>query len=272
MSKKKNTRTEKYFILLLLIFGLSATIIESGHEVMAAFIFTFGFLILGWMYLKLNLVSSRTWKIKYWNLWDKSKLILFIVLVFSFVGLATGADWLNELIEWFIVFGLIWFFIAYLRKGIRFLTSLYKPRTPSSFAIEEIDKMDGIQFEITLEKIYDGLGYFAELTPFNDFGADVIIIKSKEKTVIQAKRYGERKTVGVAAINEVVGACGYYNAHKKIAITNRYFTKAAKETAKRNNVKLIDREGLVLLLKEYRHNLDQNFLLRFTKRPKKDEV
>jgi restriction system protein len=58
--------------------------------------------------------------------------------------------------------------------------------------MEEIDRMEGIEFEVFLSKLYDALGYFAEVTPpSGDFGADVITVKEKVKTVIQAKCYGE---------------------------------------------------------------------------------
>ncbi|WP_052404874.1 restriction endonuclease [Bacillus rubiinfantis] len=72
-------------------------------------------------------------------------------------------------------------------------------------------------------------GYHVEVTnPSGDFGGDLLLRKRKEKAVVQAKRYGEDKKVGVDAINEVVGAAGYYNATKKIVITNRYYTVSVK--------------------------------------------
>lgn len=56
------------------------------------------------------------------------------------------------------------------------------------------------------------------------------------------------------AINEVVGATGYYNATKKIVITNRYFTDAAKTYAKRNGVTLLDRDDLIRMINQYYEN------------------
>lgn len=69
--------------------------------------------------------------------------------------------------------------------------------------------------------------------------------------MVQAKRYGEDKKVGVDAINEVVGAAGYYNATKKLVITNRYYTDAAKITAKRNGVIFLDRDDLIRMINQY---------------------
>ncbi|MEC1526075.1 restriction endonuclease [Neobacillus niacini] len=62
---------------------------------------------------------------------------------------------------------------------------------------------------------------------------------------------------------KVCGGAGYWNAQNKVVITNRYFTKSAILSAERNNVKLIDRDGLQLLLREYRDSLENKNLFRF---------
>lgn len=254
--------------MFFILFAISLAIIESGGKVLAAFIFSVGILVLIWRYLHLHRASARTWKVRYWRPWDKIKLMVLILSFLTVMSLITDSEWIYKLIYSIILFSLTWYTIVFIIKRIKSIKLFFyhKPNRSPSFAIEEIDKLDGTQFEVTLAEVYDGLGYFTEVTPNNDFGADVITIRGKKKTVIQAKRYGEGRTVGVAAINEVVGASGYYHAHKKIVITNRYFTSAAKETAKRNNVKLIDRDGLVSLLKQYRHALDQSFISRFSNR------
>jgi HJR/Mrr/RecB family endonuclease len=95
-----------------------------------------------------------------------------------------------------------------------------------------------------------------------DFGADVITVKEKTKNVIQAKCFGENQSVGVEAINEVCGDAGYWNAQNKVVITNRYFTKSAILSAEKNNVKLINRDGVQLFLREYRECLGNKNLFR----------
>ncbi|PEC41575.1 restriction endonuclease, partial [Priestia megaterium] len=51
-----------------------------------------------------------------------------------------------------------------------------------------IDKMDGYQFEIYLQALFQQLGYKPQVTKKSgDFGAD-LVMKGKEKIVIQAKR------------------------------------------------------------------------------------
>jgi restriction system protein len=118
--------------------------------------------------------------------------------------------------------------------------------------IEDVDQMSGLEFEHFLAPVFRGQGYYVEVTNSSgDFGGDLVLKKGKEKSVIQAKRYGEEKKVGVDAINQVVGAAGYYNATVKIVITNRYYTNAAKITAKRNGVTLIDRDDLIRMINQY---------------------
>ncbi|PGZ75382.1 restriction endonuclease, partial [Priestia megaterium] len=94
-----------------------------------------------------------------------------------------------------------------------------------------IDKMDGYQFEIYLQALFQQLGYKPQVTrKSGDFGAD-LVMKGKEKIVIQAKRYGVNNRVSISAVQEVYGAKAYYKANQAWVVTNSYFTKQAKELA-----------------------------------------
>lgn len=107
-----------------------------------------------------------------------------------------------------------------------------------------IDNLSGIEFESYLFNLFKNLGYEVENTPAsNDYGADLIISKDTERIVVQAKRYNS--TVGIAAIQEVIGAKNYYEANKCMVVTNNYFTPNAIELAKANNVELWDRKVLI---------------------------
>jgi hypothetical protein len=214
--------------------------------------------------LGLHLALKRTKKVKYWTFAQKCKLTLYLfvtLMMFAPHNIIGGLLYLSFFI------GLIYFIFKGIwrwYKNINFVISSSEPTKVNFMAIEEIDRMDGRQFELFLSKLYDGLGYFSEVTPqAGDFGADVITVKDKTKTAIQAKCFGEGQSVGVEAINEVCGGAGYWNAQNKIVITNRYFTKSAILSAERNHVKLIDRDGLQLLLREYRDSLENKNLFRF---------
>lgn len=70
----------------------------------------------------------------------------------------------------------------------------------------------------------------------------LLLKKDGIRTVVQAKRY--KGKVGVKAIQEVIGAKGYYNCDRAMVITNSYFTRQAKELADKNGVELWNRIDL----------------------------
>lgn len=113
--------------------------------------------------------------------------------------------------------------------------------------VGQIDNMTGEEFEEFLSICFKRLGYAVKTTPKSkDFGADLILIDRGNKTVVQAKRY--KKTVGSAAVQEVVGAIKYYGANNAIVITNSKFTSSAYALARPNGVELWDREKLIDLI------------------------
>lgn len=116
---------------------------------------------------------------------------------------------------------------------------------PSSglFTIQDVDKMNGSEFEIFLSILFEKMGYTVQQTPLSgDQGADLIIEKFNEKSVVQAKRYGKKVTN--SAVQEVVAAIKHYNANNAFVVTNNKFTDSAIELANSNNVNLIDRSKL----------------------------
>ena len=113
-----------------------------------------------------------------------------------------------------------------------------------------IDKMDGYQFEVYLRALFQQLGYKPQITPKSgDFGAD-LVMKGKDKIVIQAKRYGVKNRVSLSAVQEVYGAKAYYKANQAWVVTNSYFTKQAKELAAACDVTLVDRADLQKFINE----------------------
>jgi HJR/Mrr/RecB family endonuclease len=104
---------------------------------------------------------------------------------------------------------------------------------------------------------------FIQFRQKHDYEIDVIIIKDKIKTGIQAKCYGEGRTIGVEAVTEVCVGAGYWRVQKKIVITNRYFSKMALITAKSNNIEMIDHDGLKILIKEYQEMIEPRFIFHF---------
>ncbi|MEF8680460.1 UNVERIFIED_CONTAM: restriction endonuclease [Bacillus cereus] len=113
-------------------------------------------------------------------------------------------------------------------------------------SIDDIDQMNGLQFEKYLGSLYQSLGYNTEVTKGSgDFGADLILENNSEKIIIQAKRYSNK--VSIQAVQEIVAAKGFYNAEHAWVVTNNYFTAPARKLADANNVLLIDRDLLIKL-------------------------
>lgn len=192
--------------------------------------------------------------IRYWR--RRNKIILGIALYLLIVGLSDTAS--NPVIRLVINLIFLAVFFGSIGLGLRWLYRVCKALIynikPTNFIepIEDVDKMSGHEFEHYLAPVFRSQGYHVEVTKSSgDFGGDLLLRKRKEKAVVQAKRYGEDRKVGVDAINEVVGAAGYYNATKKIVITNRYYTEAAKISAKRNGVTLLDRDDLIRMINQY---------------------
>jgi len=120
-----------------------------------------------------------------------------------------------------------------------------------SFTIDDIDLMDGKEFEEYIAKLFTKMGYEAEVTKAsNDQGIDVIAKKDGTSIGIQAKRYSG--TVGNSAVQEAVGGKAMYKVDKVMVITNNEFTSGAKKLAQANDVVLWDRNILKDKVSQYR--------------------
>lgn len=115
--------------------------------------------------------------------------------------------------------------------------------------INDIDNMDGFEFEKFISKLLSNLGYtYSAVTKqAGDYGIDVIAIKDKIKYAIQCKNYSQ--PVGNKAIQEAYSGKTFYDCHVAIVITNNYFTANAINQAKMNKVVLWDRDKLKELIK-----------------------
>lgn len=114
-------------------------------------------------------------------------------------------------------------------------------------------KLNGPDFERLLYRLYEAMGYSVQLNgKVGDQGGDLIVTKSQERVLIQAKCY-INSTVGNNAVQEAVAAKNHYNCNLAGVVTTSNFTKEATELAKTNNVELIPRELLQKMLLDYLH-------------------
>lgn len=121
--------------------------------------------------------------------------------------------------------------------------------------IRAIDQMTGDQFEEFLVFFFRLLGYSAKKTKKSrDQGADVILNIDGVRIVVQAKRM--RNKVSNSAVQEVVASKAFYQATDAWVVTNSYYTEAAKELGRANNVQLWDRDRLIAELSKI--NINKN--------------
>lgn len=109
---------------------------------------------------------------------------------------------------------------------------------------DNYDYMEGHEFEYFCADLLKCIGYTdAEVTPGSgDQGVDILACKDGVKYAIQCKCYSS--DIGNKAVQEVYSGAKYYNCHVPVVLTNRYFTKSAKELAQKTNVLLWDRDIL----------------------------
>lgn len=134
-------------------------------------------------------------------------------------------------------------------QNIKKLEQLTNGIKTNKITIEDIDFMDGYEFEDFVSKIFKKMGYVTQVTKSSgDQGIDVLAIKDNIKIAIQAKCYSGN--VGNHAVMEAVAGMKFYDADKCMVITNSMFTKSAKELANINKVILWDRNKLIQKLEE----------------------
>lgn len=117
-------------------------------------------------------------------------------------------------------------------------------------SINDLDSVTGHEFERFLKKLFANMGYQVTHTKLSgDQGADLVVSKHGEKTVVQAKRYTEK--VNNKAVQEVVASIKHFEADRGMVVTNSYFTKSAIQLANSNQIELINRDELKNLISEY---------------------
>lgn len=110
--------------------------------------------------------------------------------------------------------------------------------------IREVDTMSGEDFEHFLGELFKRRGFKVSYTATSgDYGADLLLKDGQDIIAVQAKRYSG--TVGVKAVQEIIGAVKMYNATEAWVVTNSHFTKQAIKLADINDVYLIDRDELI---------------------------
>jgi len=114
--------------------------------------------------------------------------------------------------------------------------------------IDEINTLNGKDFENLIISNFNNLGFLATNTPATgDFGADIIVeTDNGTRIIVQCKRF--KNKVNLKAVQEVVGAISHYQGDIGIVITNNEFLNSAKKLADSNDVELWGRNELMKFL------------------------
>ena len=135
-----------------------------------------------------------------------------------------------------------------------------QPQDAPPLTIEDADKLDPEFFEAFVAALFQAQGYHVELTPYSgDKGADVIAYQNEEETsglLIQVKQRKEGSKPGDDAVDEIVAAKPFYEekcdaTFQPIAITNREFTRQARQYGEENHVRMYGRKWLKKSLKQH---------------------
>jgi restriction system protein len=106
-----------------------------------------------------------------------------------------------------------------------------------------VDAMTGTEFEDYVAARLRRAGWQVTFTSvIGDYGVDLIAQKDGKSVAIQCKRHG--KSIGVAAVQQVVSGARHHGCTKSIVVSNQEFTQAAKQLAVTHGCQLIGRRAL----------------------------
>lgn len=124
-----------------------------------------------------------------------------------------------------------------------------KEQLPNEKTID-FDSMTGLEFEGFCAEILEKNGYdnVSVTRGSGDQGVDIIAYRDGVKYGFQCKCY--TADIGNKAVQEIYAGKTYYQCHVGIVLTNRQFTPAAIDLAKKNGIVLWDRSKLLELMEK----------------------
>ncbi len=110
---------------------------------------------------------------------------------------------------------------------------------------DEISKLTWKEFEGFMGEVFKKQGFRVKARGGSqpDGGIDLILIKDKEKYLVQCKHWRANK-VGVDVVRSMYGLMSAKRAAGGYVVTSGEFTKPAKDWAKGRNIRLVNGEDL----------------------------
>jgi restriction system protein len=172
-----------------------------------------------------------------------SFLLLGLALPWYFTQRATGnvsaglSAGLAGLVVTVVV--LWWLSVQRDRFGVRLQRRRDLKRASSGMAA--IDQMSGVEFEEFVAAQLRTVGWSVTRTASTgDYGVDLIAKRNGACMAVQCKR--QAKAVGVAAVQQVVAGALQHRCNQTVVVSNRGFTKAARQLATTHCCRLVGRE------------------------------
>ncbi|MEG1528691.1 MAG: restriction endonuclease [Clostridia bacterium] len=124
------------------------------------------------------------------------------------------------------------------------LTNNSLPRQTTAQKLAEIEKMDNIQFEFYLSRIFTYKGCTVKFTPvIDDYGADMVVEKGGVVTAVRCLI--TKEILGCEVVYDSLKALSAYSCDQCMVITNGYFNSAAVKHAKGKKIVLVDKDTLI---------------------------
>jgi restriction system protein len=120
----------------------------------------------------------------------------------------------------------------------------------ASSAMAAVDEMPGVEFEEFVAAQLRTAGWRVSRTATTgDYGVDLVARKGGTRMAVQCKRLA--RAVGVAAVQQVVAGALHHGCNQAVVVTNRGFTKAARQLASTHRCRLVGREQLHIWTRMY---------------------
>jgi restriction system protein len=174
-----------------------------------------------------------------------------VLLVFSISGIILGYLQYG-LIYYVFGFVLLMIFLGFYgyQLYLKFIKEKKKQEALIKYGFNNLEKMNGYEFEEFIAKSLNSIGYRSEVTKGSgDYGADIISQFKGTKIAIQTKHY--KNKVDYKAVQEALSGKNYYKCHEAWVVTSSSdFTRQAKKGAEILSVKLFTLGDFALLLEQ----------------------
>jgi restriction endonuclease Mrr len=108
---------------------------------------------------------------------------------------------------------------------------------------EQIDGMDGLEFEAAIAELLPMLG-FDEVERIGGFdkGADIVATRDGQRIAVQAKRWST--PVNLQAVRQLIDGMHRYDCGRGLLVTNSFLTEPAVECVQEWKIEVWDRRRL----------------------------